>query len=226
MRKFFALTFFSFIILNDSESQVQIRDGALQIFANNGDRVEQIFAPVPDQPHGKTLLLDHFQNGEMQLLNGHIISEIQINYDLLSKQIIVKTDTGDIVISSIFVKNFSIKSPLKSYYFEKTSYGSHIEKIYAGKQYSLYANHSIKVIKAKYNQALDLGDKQDKHVKKVNYHFSCPDNKHLEIPRKKRDFVKLFDEKDQALLDQYFSTNLYKPKDAKSLKNIFEYLSK
>ena len=137
---------------------------------------------------GSPYFKDHWCKGEIELYDGKILDDIPFRYNILNNSLAVKMKGRYYEIPSEVVKSFKI--------FETNVKGDQVieqfvrivkdyqaeffELIQESESLKLLKNYSVKISKANYNAALDVGDHNDKMIRDTNYAIWI-DNELIEI---------------------------------------------
>lgn len=125
----------------------------------------------PSGTIGSVYLNEDWVVGKVELSSGDEIANIPMNYDLENKILELNTDKGIKIVELNNLKYFELGSPNSSRKFYNFTYKDIkgmtgiAEELVTG-EVSLFSKPEIVKIQANYNQALDVGEKSDRIIKK------------------------------------------------------------
>lgn len=146
---------------------------------------------------GSSLLWEEFERAEIVIEGGKVINEFDVNYDLDEEVLVLKKNRRIYFLPLKYVSSLGGV-------FDSTSRNLNGEREYQKKEvdgevglyqmiatgkYSLYKHVDIKLKRANYNVALNIGDKRPT-IKKIEKYFIFYDNKFYEVHSKRKKALK------------------------------------
>lgn len=167
--------------------------------------------------------MDDWVNGNIELMNTTKIDGIPINYDINNNVIKSKFDKDIRLLAGNSVKNFQFNSGLlpmsfvncNQYPNKELGHSGFYLELSVGKL-TLLEKASISLIKSNYNEALAVGDRNDKLIKTFEYFF-FRNSVITKLPKSKKLRLELFK-------DQKASVDSYVKKESLSLKKIDDFI--
>lgn len=212
-----------------SYAQIENREGRILSPTFPGGIVEISELPPP-KTKGSTYIYDTWNLGSIALKSEKSVRNIPLKYDLYNNYLEVSSDKGIKVIYSEKIKYFEwLNAAGKTETFYNVDEfstaeeinGSFFEVLHGGK-FILAAIKEIDYVSPHYNQALDAGNEEGRYVTKEKFYYIDQNNFARKIPKKKKNFYKIFG--DTATdIETYMKSKNYGLKDKYELIKIFEY---
>lgn len=228
--KLLSLFFILSIIVNFSAfSQIEERDGRILSPTFPGGIVEVSGLP-PASTEGTTYIYDSWNLGSVALKSQQSLKNIPIRYDLYNNYLEISSDKGIKVIYSEKIKYFEWLNSLgkTEIYYNVDAFksdeeisGSFFEIIINGKLI-LTALKEVEYVSPHYNQALDAGHEEARYISKENFYYIDEERTATKIPRKKKEFYKIFGDSNVEM-ESYIKSKKFSIKERYALKKIFEH---
>ncbi len=179
---------------------------------------------------GNTYLNDQWILANIELYSGQVIEQFPVKYDLANNQIEIKASPELKYLNGIRVKRFTLMEEsgikrvfinLLEYKPENRSYTGFVEVIYDN-NWVLLERIYTELIEGTYNAVLDIGERNNKIVKKSNYFIS--NGKQLfPVERNKKKFSSQFS--NPKMLLKFIKNNNIQLKSAADLSRLVDFLS-
>ena len=210
-------------------SQIEEIEGRLLRPTHPGGIVETSELPPP-KIQGSNYIYDAWKLGNITLKDNKSIKNIPLKYDLTQNILELSTDKGIKVIYSERIDFFEWLSDNGTYeiYANANLFKCSVDlptgffEIILDGKLVLVAKKQIEYIAPHYNQALDAGNEDGRYLSKEIYYYIDQQNNAIKIPRKKKEFYKIFGN-NSAELESYVKEKKYGIKDRYALKKIFEF---
>lgn len=154
---------------------------------------------------GSPYLSDEWSVGNITLHNGNVIEKLEMRYNVYAGEIHYKYDGKVYILGSPdSVRYISLNEGRYFVYLPFTDKKKGMQKDYfeylSGDVAQLLARHTVTVIKANYNVALDAGEKDDRLEHKSDYYLR-KDKSIVLIDRKGENLLNLLSDKSRELRD-------------------------
>lgn len=165
---------------------------------------------------GSYYYADYWSRGTVSLKNGQILDDKRLMYDIQNEIIELNIDKSIYVVTTREVSEFTwfderanedykfVSSDKFSFDEKKAKIKTFCRVLEEG-EIGMISLKETSLIKANYNQVLDVGEKGDKIVQETNFYY-VKNGQAILIPKSKKKFLELFEDK-QADLKKYMKSN-------------------
>lgn len=185
----------------------------------------------PGETIGDYYLSTHWQKSNLLLFEeAKVIEGYPVKYNIRTDELEIKTSGGIKVISGTKVKSFVVADPNRPspvFYvnvqnFNAAAIGlSGFFEVVADGQVPLLKHISIETKKPDYSEALNVGSRDEKILKKTTF-YQAVDNKLQKVSKNRKKFIDQFPDKREQV-GKFISGNALSLSDEEHLIRIYEY---
>jgi hypothetical protein len=181
---------------------------------------------------GDYYILEQWENGDIVLSSGVIITDQLMNYDLefdllevrLKDQIkVVPLNKIDYFTFNLPTDQKRLFKPCQVYFYQDNVPLAGACEVIDSSYYGLIIKYISDVKEATYVPALDMGEKDHEIIIRKKYYLTIGDLA-VEIPKKRREFLDIF-RPHSSLLESYMKENKLKYKKENDLQRILSYFN-
>ncbi len=208
-------------------AQNGVPNDAIVVFTGNGSIRTSNFKSKPKSIEGSYYYNDQWNVGTIRLFSGERIENYPLKYDLKMNQIDIKVNNEIKTISIGLVKEIvwvdkkGIRDIFKNTSNFNTEVGIGFFLILYEGEISLLKHTKLILLESNYNQAMDVGSKSKKYLKKEKYYIYS-DGKISNVKKTKKKILKVFKDKSESV-KKYANENNLSFKNDSDLAKIFEY---
>lgn len=208
---------------------------AIQNFSERGMRLDGSWVGIPLAPSetiGDTYLESNFVPANVMLVEKEkMLKNYLIRYDIYRDEVVFETDNGYRVLPGAKIKSFALFDSITSgyRYFVRGKfltgnsnevYDGFFEVLNEGKV-SLLKRYSVVLKKADYRADLNVGNRENRILKKHEY-FLLQSSNLILLPKSKKKFYAVFEKHTDAIAN-YAGNNNLDPSQEKELVRIFNF---
>ena len=197
----------------------QSEKGTLNQQMNNVGSNSRFIQSMPmkkEATKGSTYYADYWSRGTISLKNGQILEDKRLMYDIQNEIIELNIDKSIYIVTTREVSEFAwfderMNEDYKFVSSDKFTFDENKVKIKTfcrvleEGEIGLISLKESKLVKANYNQVLDVGEKADKIVQETSFYY-LKYGQAILIPKSKKKFLELFEDK-QAEIKKYMKSN-------------------
>jgi len=181
---------------------------------------------------GDYYILDEWQNGDIALKSGALITGQRVNYDLEFDLLEVKFENQIKVVPLLKMDYFTVNGPdnlnrlfkpCGNYVYDNNVPLAGICQIINSNYFGLIIKYTSDIKEATYLPELDMGKKEDEKIVKKKYYLTFGDSA-CTVPRKKQLFIDLY-KPHMAKLELYIKENKLNHRNEEDLCKIISYLN-
>ncbi|MEQ9403064.1 MAG: hypothetical protein RIM99_05720 [Cyclobacteriaceae bacterium] len=174
---------------------------------------------------GERFFNENWLTGTIQTVDGMVLRNTDIKYDILMDQLITKINKTPFVLKSGTVDNFVLKLNGEELLFRSVVVDNkvgYLQVLHSGNT-SLYVRHSTKIIKRdEGNQAYGSGVAYDKYVTTKEFYASIGDSQPVQLKNSKKGLVTFFTDRSDDI-GSFIKKNKVNLKSDDGMTSVFEY---
>ena len=215
-----------FLFLITIRAIAQNPDGQLSDVTFGKTAITQFSEPIAASK--KVFYLNEsWLDGEFQLLNGEKFGRYPMKFDLIERQLYFKHKNVVRVISANLLQGFAwvnSNSEREDFLIESIDdIGSEVFRIEFEDSVSLFSRYSSKIVKANYNEALSVGNKNDQIKLVKEFYYRIGNGKFVSIPSNKKKVIKSIRGEYKNEIMGFISSNKLKFKNDKDFFSLIKY---
>jgi hypothetical protein len=181
---------------------------------------------------GSAYYSDHWSRGWITLKTGQTLDDKQLMYDIQHEILELKVDKSIYVVTTSGVSEFAWfdERTNEDYQFVRSDKFTFDEKrakvktfcrVLEAGEIGLISLKEARLVKANYNQVLDVGERGDEIVRETNFYY-VKNGQAILIPKGKKKFLELFEDK-QTDVKKYMKANKLDNTTMSGLLNTIKY---